>query len=734
MKLIRLLFLSGFLISTGILHGQNMLSGIVYEQAEDKIPLTGVNLYWKNTAKGAVTDTSGAFTLAKVNSTSQLVVSYVGYDPLIITVPKDQHYLEVTLDQTKTLDEISIIFREKATIINTLDPINSQLMTEKELFKAACCNLSESFETNPSIDVAFTDAVTGTKQIEMLGLAGPYTQITVENMPMLRGLATVEGLTYLPGTWMNSIQVTKGAGSVLNGYESIAGQINVEMRKPMDKEKIFANAYLNEGGRTEMNLVLNGKINDEISTGLLLHGAVRPFAMDRNQDTFMDMPTGKHFAGINRWHYQNKGLEAQIGIKGLYFDNEAGQFNGALEQPATLYAVAMETKRTEIWGKTGYVFPDKPYQSFGWQWSGTFQDQDYNFGNRAYTGNEQAIYSNLIFQSILGNTNHVYKLGFSYLYNHYKESLDDQNFDRTESVPGLFAEYTLNASENFNMVAGLRADFHNLIGTQVNPRLHTRYALGENTTLRASVGRGMRIANIFSENFGMLISSRQLEIRQSFDDVAYGLAPEIAWNTGLNLTHEFRINYRDGSVSLDYYHTNFQNQVIVDRDHDVNKIIMYNLNGRSFSNSLQAEANYEVLKMLDVRLAYRWYDVQTEYLDGQLTRPLLARHRAFMNVAYEGLRSWNFDYTVQWIGAKRIPGAVTGQDYSPDFFLMNAQVTKTWGDFDLYLGMENLLNYRQPTPIIGADQPFEEKFDSSIVWGPIFGRMAYLGVRYKLFR
>lgn len=729
-----ILIISALLLASVKLAAQEILNGIVYEQAEEKEPLVGVNLYWKNTSKGAITDTTGTFQLPKVKSTDQLVVSYVGYDPVTITVPENQHYLEVTLDETKTLDEISIVFREKSTIINTVDPINSQLMTEKELFKAACCNLSESFETNPSVDVAFTDAVTGTKQIEMLGLAGPYTQITVENMPMVRGLATVEGLTYLPGTWMNSIQVTKGSGSVLNGYESIAGQINVEMRKPDDKERLFANAYVNEGGRSELNLVLNTPLNSEISSGLLLHGAVRPFAMDRNQDTFQDMPTGNNFVGINRWHYHRGGMEAQLGVKGLYFDNQAGQMNDVAEIPANIYKVDMRTKRAEVWGKTGYVFVNKPYQSFGWQWSGTWQDQDYSFGNRVYRGDEQSFYSNLIFQSIIGNTNHVYKLGFSYLYDKYNEHLDEQEYQREESVPGVFAEYTFNASENFNMVAGVRADFHNLIGTQINPRLHTRYAINDNTTLRASVGRGMRIANIFTENFGMLISSRELEIRNSNDGVAYGLAPEIAWNGGLNLTHEFRWNYRDGSFSLDYYHTNFQNQVVVDRDHDINKIIMYNLDGRSFSNSLQAEANYEVLKMLDVRLAYRWYDVQTDYLDGQLTRPLMARHRAFMNIAYEGIRDWNFDYTVQWIGTKRIPGAITGQNYSPDFFLMNAQVTKTWGNFDLYLGMENLLNYRQPNPILGADQPFDEGFDSSIVWGPVFGRMAYLGVRYKLFK
>jgi len=716
-------------------HAQDKLSGIVYEQGKDKSPLVGVNLYWQNTTKGTVTDTAGMFQMPRIADTNQLVVSYVGYNPLTITVPDGQNYLEVTLDETKTLDEIEIVFREKATVLNMIDPINSQVMTEKELFKAACCNLSESFETNPSVDVAFTDAVTGTKQIEMLGLAGPYTQITVENMPMIRGLSTVEGLTYLPGTWMSSIQVTKGAGSVVNGYESIAGQINVEMRKPVDKEKLFANAYANEGGRSELNLVLNNQFNPKLASSLMLHGAVRPFAMDRNEDTFLDMPTGNNFIAVNRWYFNNQNnWEGQINVKGLYFDHEAGQMSSAVETQDIIYSVQRETKQAELWGKTGYVFPNKPYQSFGFQWSGSLLNQNYTFGNSSYTGSEQSFYGNLIFQSIIDNTNHKYKLGLSYLYDDYDEMLDELRYQRIESVPGIFGEYTLNTGEQFNLVAGIRTDFHNLIGTQVNPRLHARYGLDEQTTFRVSVGRGMRIANIFSENFGMLISSRALEIRPSENAVAYGLAPEIAWNTGFNFNHEFRLNYREGSISFDYYHTNFQNQVVVDRDHDVNKIIMYNLEGQSFSNSLQAEVNYEVLKMLDVRLAYRWYDVQTDYLDGQLTRPLLAQNRAFMNIAYDGLRSWNIDYTLQWIGAKRIPGAVTGSEYSPDFFLMNAQVTKSWGNFDLYLGIENILNFTQADPILGANEPFAQGFDSSIVWGPIFGRMTYLGARFKIFR
>lgn len=738
----KILFLSAaFFISLTVYPQKTAtLSGVVYETDEHghKSPLLGVNLVWVGTTTGATSDEGGKFNLKRVDGTNLLAVSYVGYSQDTIQV-KNKNYIEIELNQVISLDEVSVVFREKSTTIDYLNPINAHTMHEDELFKAACCNLSESFETNPSVDVSFTDAVTGRKQIEMLGLAGIYTQTTVENMPLMRGLAAIEGLTYIPGAWMNSIQVTKGAGSVINGYESIAGQINVQIKSPEESERLYANMYLNEGGRTEMNLNVARKISDVWSSALLLHTAVRPFEIDKNNDAFVDHPSGSNLMALNRWNFRTKSWEGQFGLKTIFSSDEAGQAKKFLEDQQDPYKVNLNTERVELWGKTGYVFPAKPYQSFGLQLAGVFHDQENLFGANTWKGNERSLYANLIFQSIIGNTAHQYKAGISYIVDDYKEDLNDLTFDRTEQAPGAFVEYSYNSlNEKLNMVAGLRADHHNFHGLTILPRLHTRFGVSETASIRASFGRGFRTANVIAENFGAMVSSRTLEIIPSGEKGAYGLDPEIAWNMGVNFTQEFRMNYRDGSFAVDFYRTSFDKQVIVDRDTDPGKIMVYNLDGKSYSNSFQAELNYEILKMLDMRMAYRWYDVNTTYSGVLMQRPLLARDRAFLNLAYEGLKNWNLDYTLQWIGAKRLPDvSANPEEYqtpaqSPHFSLMNAQVTRKLKKLEVYLGMENILDFRQDNPIMSSDNPWGPYFDSASIWGPVFGRMTYLGARFKL--
>lgn len=733
-----------FVLPVSLLYGQTLKGRVVeqvhvHQQHDDvhHVPLMGVNLYWSGTTIGTSTDSLGLFELKKIPDVNQLVVQYVGYETDTLLIG-DQQEIELSLSQGHTLEEVTITFREKSISLDPLNPLNTHTMNEDELFKAACCNLSESFETNPSIDVSFTDAVTGSRQIQMLGLAGIYSMITVENMPMVRGLASIDGLTYIPGTWMQSIQVTKGTGSVANGYESITGQINAELKKPVGKEpeKLFANLYLNESGRTELNLNLSGQVSDKLSSGLLLHSAVRPFAIDRNEDTFMDNPTGENLMIMNRWQFNSKQWEAQVGIKGIRINHQAGQLESEVEKDSQTkpYEVDLGTDRLELWGKMGYVFPEKPYQSIGLQVSGIYHDHDATFGLNQYHGQEKAFYTNLIFQSIIGTSAHQYKIGLSYLTDDYDEIFNDQIFNRTEHVPGAFLEYTYKYFEHLTVVGGIRADYHNLYGLFFTPRLHARYGIDEKSTMRLSLGRGLRVANIFSENLGMMISARSPEIIRTNPEGAYGLNPEIAWNGGLNFTREFMINYREGSFSLDFYRTQFRQQVVVDREIARDKILFYNLEGKSFSNSFQTEVNYELIKLLDMRLAYRWYDVRTTFNDQLMKAPLVASHRAFLNLAYEGLRTWNFDYTFQWTGAKRIPGsaAVDMSNYSPDFTLMNAQITKTLGNLEVYLGVENLLDFRQDNPIMGAENPFSEDFDSAMIWGPVFGRMTYLGARFKL--
>jgi len=726
--------------ATAVFSPATITGRVLVEENGTTEPLPGVNLYWLNGQTVAVTDEEGQFSLERPSDANQLIASYVGYytDTIALT---NERTVEITLTPGTTLDAVEVTYRRKSIEVSFADPILTQQISSDELLKAACCTLAESFETNPAVDVSYTDAVTGARQIEMLGLAGPNMQITRENLPDVRGLASIYGLVYLPGPWIESIQLAKGTGSVINGFESITGQINVELKKPEQGEQFYLNLYGNQGSRMEANANARFEVGEKWHTGLLVHGNWLPRQNDRNEDGFLDMPTGTEWTALNRWKYQDdNGWSGQFGVKATDFDKTSGQLafdENAASQSA--WGARMQTRRLEGWAKVGKVFQNRPEASIGLQLSGTLHDQDAIFGTRRYDAEQQSLYANLIYRENLGSSAHRLNSGMSLQWDQYDEWLGERSFARNEIVPGAFVEYTFRPDDDFTAVAGLRGDHHNQFGFFLTPRLHLRYALSEKSVMRLSAGQGRRTASILAENIGMLASSRSIILQNNDSDTPYGLNQEIAWNFGLNLRQTFILSGRELILTLDGYHTRFDQQVVVDFDESPQEVRFYNLDGRSYSNTFQAQMDYALLRNFDLRVAYRFNDVQTDFQQGRLERPFVARHRAFANLAYATDDGWAFDLTVNWQGAKRIPSTEANPaafqipDRSPDFVLTNAQISKQWQDrFDWYLGVENLFNFVQENPILAADDPFGPYFDSSLVWGPIFGRMLYTGIRFTI--
>lgn len=721
----------------------DIIKGVVLE--EDKTgsfkPLAGASILWLGAGSGTTTDENGVFSIP--HQGERLIISYTGYAPdTISAVPMRD--LKIVLAKGKQLHEVKIISSRATTYINPLDIYRTENILQKELFKAACCNLSESFETNPSVDVSYNDAVTGSKQIQLLGLAGIYTQLTVENLPGPRGLATSLGLNAIPGTWIESIQLSKGTGSVANGFESIAGQINVEMKKPMNSEKLYANAYINGFGKTDLNLNISHAVSKKWSTALLLHDDfLSNKNLDFNNDNFRDLPTGNLFTALNRWSFDNgKGLISQFGVKVLKDNRTGGEtdYNPSLDKFTTnSYGVGINTKRIEGFGKIGYVFPQKKYKSIGLQLSAFDYKQNSYFGFTTYDAHQQNFYSNLIYQSIINTTLHKFRTGLSFVYDKYDEILDSAKYNRIEAVPGAFFEYTYTPSTKFDIVAGIREDHNSLYGWFTTPRLNIRYEPVKGTTIRVAAGRGQRTANIFAENNGVFASSRMVNIITSSQHGAYGLKPEVAWNKGISVDQKFRLFNRAANLGVDFYRNDFTNQVVVDLE-DARQIKFYNLEGKSYSNSFQTELSFIPIQELNVRLAYRLFDVKATYDNQLLQKPFTAKNRAFATLDYE-TRGWKFDYTVSYSGRKRLPSTSVNPvqyqraDYSPSFATMNAQITKTFGKknpFDIYIGGENLTNFYQHNAIIAADEPFGTYFDASLIWGPITGRMFYGGLRLSI--
>ena len=754
-------------------------------EAGTATPLPGAVLRWLFDAAGAnapvITTTSngrGRFTLARpARAASRLVVQALGYRPDTLAVPATgAPYLRVALRAGPALGEVTVTARGPA--YSGLTPANVQVISGRDLTKSACCNLAESFETNASVEVTTSDAVSGAKQIQLLGLDGSYSLLTVDNQPALRGLAAPYRLGYLAGPWIENIEIIKGTGSVVNGYEAISGQVNVKLKEPEKSDQLLFNIYGNDLGKFDVNLNSSARINPKWSTVLLLHTDHLGQRVDRNRDGFLDLPLATQFNAFNKWKYiSGHGIVSEVGLGALRETRQGGQFDFRDTGGAAFtqhYGTTQATTRYTGYAKTSYTWPARPFQSLGLLLSGTnhafasrysfgYDTYDYVPGQplttttqrtlRTYDGTQRTGLATLLFQSALGTTAHVYRTGLSFLYDDYDERLSDgrtyptdvpadidarEHRARRELVPGAFAEYTYQNSRNLTVVAGLRADRHNLYGWQVTPRLNLKYDLLKNTVLRLAAGRGFRVANPIADNAALLASARAFVISP-------GLRPEKAWNVGGSASQYFTALGRAATLVVDYYHTEFQNQVVADMYTASGYVLIGNLlpGGRSFARSLQAELQLEPLKGLQVKGAYKYLDVRTTYDNVLLPKPLTPAHRAFLNLGYaSAFDKWRVDFTVQWFGQRPLAHVVsthqhgTGQEYLPEagprYALLNTQLTRAFKRLDVYVGVENLANYRQPNPIDGAANPFGPTFDAAMVWGPVYGRLTYAGLHYRI--
>ncbi len=743
------LILLTFLFSNytgGALAQNSNVVGYVFEHSRQKnssLPLPGATVTWAGTTSGTLTNNSGYFSLKLIETLpALLVISYVGFQPDTVEI-KQPGSIKVTLKNSIDLSAVNIEGRQETTLISTIKPINSEQIGKKELLKAACCNLSESFETNASVNVSYTDAITGAKEIQMLGLSGIYTQVMTENIPNVRGLASTYGLSYVPGPWMESIQITKGSGSVANGYESTSGQLNVEYLKPETADNFYLNGYGASSGNIELNVHKTVKATENISGILFMHAENSQEKWDHQDDNFLDMPLVSQVNVFNRWNFNDgKKYEGQLGIKAIYERRRSGQtfYNWGNESDTTSgYGVQILTRRLELFSKTGRVFKNKPWKSAGLILSGNFHDQDSYFGLKTYDGQQNSFYGTLIYMSIIKTTDHKWKTGIDMRHDIYRELYLNKQFNHTESVPGVFAEYTFNHKEKFGFVAGSRMDYHNEWGWFYTPRLHLKYNFSENVIVRTSGGRSFRTANVFADNNSIMASSRDLVISEK-------LLPERAWNFGANFTAKIRAWYRPGSVSIDYYVTDFTNQVIIDTYSSTNIIEIYNLKGNSYSKSFQVALNYEVFKRFNMRLAYKNDHVVIDYNGTSSRKPLIPEHRGLLNLSYETVNEkYKFDFTTHYQGEANLAlSTESGEEHahgndsqvkngkSPGFFTFNAQVTRILKRWEIYAGSENLSGFRQDVPVLNSGNPFEEGFDATNVWGPVMGRKVYVGFRYTI--
>ena len=719
-------------------YSQELISGkILFKSDNLDYPIEGANIYWLSSSQGTVTNQEGEFSIEKTANNSKLIISYIGFLNDTIQVNQQKYFDHYMTVDDNDLDEVTVTKKKNPTQRIYSMAQNIVLISEQELLKAACCNLSESFETNPAVDVNHSDALTGSKKIEMLGLKSPYILITEENIPMVRGASQAFGLSFTPGTWVESIQVTKGMGSVVNGFESIAGQINAELKKPLNDIPLFLNGFYGFDGRIEMNAHLNEKVSEKVTTTFFLHHNRRDKKNDKNNDGFLDKPLQDQNNFLNKWQYTDA-INGIVGFFNVRYLDDEKMFGMNNNESRNVWNGKISTRRFDSSFKLGYVNPNLPFQSLGVQLSYSSHDQNSLYGFRNYEINQNSFFSNVVYNSIITNTQNKIKFGLNYTSDVYDEILNRRDVGRKDNSFGGFFEYSFDNFNNLNFVAGLRYDTHNNMGLFFTPRFHLRYTPLDRFTVKASYGQGRKIANIYAENQQMFFSNRSIEIIHSGQgNSTYGLNPEKATNYGLSLDKGFNLFGGQGNFIFDYFKTDFDDKVIIDFEYPGIVQIYNSTDNKSYYQSFQAEIIYSINRF-NMTAAYKNYDVQISYNDGIKSKPLQPSEIFFLNIGYEsqnnGGKLWKYDFTLNRVGKQRLMRNPrdTASHTNPHTFI-TAQVTKVFSEkFELYAGGENLLNYKQENPIIFSEDPSNSLFDASIIHGPIFGASFYAGFRFKI--
>ena len=763
----------------GAARAQNV-KGVVYGADTDE-PLIGASVYWAGTTVGTGADAEGNYTIHRVKGYDMLVAGFVGYTSDTIRVESGVERVDFRLSNDGVeLEEVVVNSTLGGNYVKRDGILKGEMISFAGLCKMACCNLAESFENSASVTVGYSDAISGARQIKMLGLAGTYTQILDENRPIMRGLSAPYGLSYTPGMWLNSIQVSKGISSVTAGHEAITGQINLEHRKPTDDERLFINFYLDDELRPELNLstALPVTKDKKLSTILLLHGSLDTHLlgdMDDNGDGFMDLPKTRLGAVANRWLYTaDNGAQVRWGFKYLAENRLSGQKH---------YKASMREEMDTDWDK-GAMYGSQiknrelnAYFKFGMPVGPGVYDEDQQdelrsniafvadydrfrerayFGLNDYDGTDNMVSLNMMYNHyfsfrhslIVGVQSHLQFLDESLLNpTPWLDAAGAWNLDRQENEVGAYAEYTYAIKDKFSIVAGLRGDYNHYYDRFfLTPRGHLKWNITPSTTLRASGGLGYRSTNVITDNIGVLATGRAITFLDNesgkFDFRKFDRM-EKALTVGGSLTQTFGlVNPGDATLSFDYFRTQFYNSVVADQEMYADRIVFYDTDGRSYTDTYQIDFSWSPVERLDIFATFRYTDSEMTIrrADGgtaRVERPLVSQYKTLLNIQYATkFRRWVFDATAQLNGPARIPtqtGDLDDSYYSPRYPMFFAQVSRKVGKFDIYAGCENIADYRQKDPILNAQDPYDYKFNSMNVWGPLMGRKFYVGLRFNLY-
>jgi len=716
------------------------LNGIVYgANDKGKEPLDGAVVKWINTKKGDVTNPDGKFSIsAEGISDRRIIVFYVGYKRDTINV-EGKDFVEVSLQSNFSTQQIVVESKVNSSFIENGNS-KTEVITQGELKKAACCDLSGMFGSNTTVEVTVSDILTNTKELKMLGLEGAYTQVLLDNMPIMSGLVTKYGVTSIPGTLVNKITISKGSNSVMQGYESISGIMNVLLKDFNTSDAFMLNGYLNSALEKQINLNTTAKINNW-NTLLSFQTVQESKRQDENGDGFLDAPLTTRYMLFNKWKYGNTDddfTNVTVGLKYLDEKRIGGQKNFDYNKDLgsnTIYGQTVNIQNGDAYSRISQeIGADLHLKLYA---AGSFFNQESYYGITKYDAKQRNIYTNATIEIPVYLKSYV-RLGTTYKYEKINEDikfLQPENktyagaYEKLESIAGVFSEASLDfKSLKSSVVAGLRFDYHNKYNIITTPRVMLRYQLSKQTTVRATAGTGFRTINLFSENANLLASGRNILVPQE-------LNPEKMINYGIDVLQYFDFGKVSGNINLDFYRTEFSNKIMP--DYVVNPLAVTFMNVTdAATNVFQIESGFSIFNNVDFKLAYKYIDQYYYHKGMKMEQPFNSKHRVVSSLHYSPKdNNWNANVSLQWFGVQALPST---KDYpvelrrpsqSDPYTIVNGQFTKNFKHFEAYVGVENILNFTQTNPIINPQDPFSPYFDTSYIWGPTSGRTFYFGFR-----
>ena len=781
----KIFFLSILFLAALPAAGQTLRGSVFYKNPNGKTePLPFAQVYHMERQKLIETDANGQFTL-KLDARATLIATYVGYTRDTVVVEPGMAEAVFYLSGENDLDESKVTAQQST--LPKLKSVKTEVITSAGLCKMACCALAESFENSASVTVGYSDAVTGARQIKLLGLSGTYTQMLDENRPVMRGIASPFGLSFVPGQWLESIQIAKGPSSVINGLEAITGQINMEHRKPTDETPLFVQLYGSSDQMYEANVASAIQFNEKWSMINMAHVGGTASKMDHNQDGFRDEPEDMQLNFTSRWlYYAPSGMQIRFGGRFIHDDRLGGQMDATKDNVFNL--------QNKIWGSRiinrgadGYFkigVPLNEENSANIALVADFNHHEFNafFGQRNFDAAQNSAFANLIYQNEINDV-HKIELGATWQFDDLAQDYgyDYENlyagayswflpinspwydFSRRENAISGFGEYTLTLDDKFTFVGGINLQYNSLHGWLYAPRANVRWSPADWVTLRALGGRGYRTANIFTDNLGIFSTGKVFALTGDrlphYDVVPMAgdldlLEDARTWGGNITFYLPFGAEDTDTYLSFDYFRNDFNKQVIVDTEIDPTIVWFYNLDGKSFTNTYQVDFSVNPVERFNITATFRYTDAKVTLHDqGLVERPMTSRYKGVLNMQYAtAMSKWTFDFTAQLNGPMRLPKYAAqewGMQASPVYPMFYAQITRKFRGIDVYAGVENIGGYRQHDAIINADSPFEfytrwaenrwaniesTMFDASNVWGPLMGRKFYIGLRYTLWK